>query len=80
VFKNVDEETFIHTLKSYDLRSFEHCLYSLLTVYCDYHKEGKEILRVVISILIDIYDTALRLTEMTQKEKISWKASDYEEI
>ena len=62
-------------ITSYDLRNYEHCLYGLLTEYCDYYKEVKESLKSVVSLLVDIYDSSLKLTELTQAEKISWDKS-----
>ena len=74
VFKNThDFEKEFVTLKSYDIRRYENELYNFLTEYCDYPNEIKHKLSVIVSILIDVYDSSLKLSEMIQSQRIVWQ-------
>jgi hypothetical protein len=68
-------------LERYDLRRYEDELYSILTEYCDYPSEAKDEVAVVTSLLLDIYDSSLKLTDLVNTERVVWeKYEDMNEI
>lgn len=58
----LDYEKELLAIKSYNIRRYENELYNFLTEYCDYPNDIKDKLSVIVSILVDVYDSSLKLT------------------
>lgn len=81
IYHQYDFEKEVSQLEKYDLRRYEDELYSILTEYCDYPVDAKELVAVIISLLIDIYDSSLKLTDIVNTERVVWeKYQDMNEI
>lgn len=56
-------------------------MYSLLTEYCEFQTEAKLQIRAIAALLVDIYDSALKLGDLAQEKKVQWnRGEEVEEI
>ena len=58
--------TMDEAVEIYDLRRYEDSMYTLLTEFVDYPLGIKEKVKTIFGILIDIYDSSLKLTDLMQ--------------
>ena len=48
-------------------------MYKVLTEYCDYPTPAQLKVAVIVSILLDVYDSALKLTDLVHSERVVWE-------